>query len=100
MASVSPSEDSSASSHLRERIANVHLETQLSLKQVSLKWQEGCGNVKRLKRAVVRVIAEGKASLMTCRLAAECLLLSMEVTAEGPGTIVFYQYNHWLISSR
>ena len=56
--------------------------------------------VKRLKRAVVHVTAGGKASLMTCRVAAECLLLSMEVTAEGPGTLVFYQYNHWLISSR
>lgn len=94
MASVSPSEDSSVSTHLRERIANVHLEIQLSLKQVSLKWQEGCGSVKRLKRAVVHVMAEGKASLMSCRVAAVCLLLFMEVTTEGPGTIVFYQQNH------
>lgn len=55
--------------------------------------------VKRLKRAVVRVMAGGKASLLTCRVASECLLLSMAVTAEGPGALVFYQYNHLLISS-
>jgi len=37
---------------------------------------------------------------MTCIVAAECLLLSMEATAERPGTLVFYKYYHWLISSR
>lgn len=42
MASLSLSEDSLVCSHLRERIANVHLKTNLSLKQVSLKQQEGC----------------------------------------------------------
>lgn len=39
-----------------------------------------------------------KASLMTHRVAAECLLLSIGVAAEGRGILV-YQYIHWLISS-
>ena len=40
MVSLSLSEDSSVSSHLRERIANVHLNPKLSVKRVSLKQQE------------------------------------------------------------
>lgn len=45
--------------------------------------------VKRLKRAVVHVTAGGKASLMTCRVAAECLLLFMEVAAEDLAPLYF-----------
>lgn len=42
MASLTLNEDSPVSSHLRERIAKVHLGTKLRLHKVSQRHQEGC----------------------------------------------------------